>query len=170
MITERTKISMKQPVNVRIDERLIHGQVAALWAKELLLERIIIIDNEIIHDPTRKLLLKTACPSTIKLSIISVKKAVENIKNKKYQDERCMILVRWPETLEQLGDEGIYFDEVCIGNMPNKPGTKMITNQIFVSEKQRALFKKLSEHTHFIVWLVPNSNKQDFLDILENQK
>ena len=161
---------MRQPVNVRIDERLIHGQVAALWSKELQLDRIVLIDDEVIHDPIRKTLQKTACPANIKLSIISTVKAAANFKEDKYEQERSMVIVRWPQTLVKLENEGITFDEVVIGNMPNKPGTQMITKQIFVDESQKQMFASLSAHTTFIVQLVPKSSKDDFMKILKDGK
>ena len=41
-------------VNIRIDERLIHGQVAAMWTGNLKVSRIMVVDNEIIRDDFRK--------------------------------------------------------------------------------------------------------------------
>lgn len=161
---------MQQPVNIRIDERLIHGQVAALWSKALSLNRIILIDGEVINNQMQKVLQRTACPDSIKLSIISPVKAAENFKINKYDGERCMVIVRWPEVLRELADFGIYFDEVVVGNMPNKAKTKMITNQIFVNENQVDIFKDLSKKTQFFVQLVPNSQKENFIRILEDIK
>lgn len=161
---------MRQPVNVRIDERLIHGQVAALWSKELQLNRIILIDDEVINNPMQKTLQKTACPSTIKLSMISTAKAAANFAIDKYADERSMVIVRWPQTLLSLAQAGVSFAEVVIGNMPNKPGTQMVTKQIFVKDEQKAIFHQLSDQTHFIVQLVPSSTKEDFMAILESAK
>ena len=157
---------MKEIANVRIDERLIHGQVAALWTKEVGANRIVIIDDELTHNPMQKTLQKTACPSTIKLSMISTQKAAENLKNGKYKDEIVLVLVRRPETLAALATEGVYFEEVIIGNMTNKPGTQMITKQIFINEAQREIFEQLAERTHWIVQLAPTSGKEDFMKIL----
>ena len=78
-----------------------------------------------------------------------------------------MVIVRWPETLEKLANNGIYFDEVVIGNMPNKTNSKMITKQIFANEQQVEIFKELSNKTKFVVQLVPKSNKEDFIAMVE---
>lgn len=55
-------------VNVRIDERLIHGQVAAVWTNTLNATRIMVIDDMAAKDEIQKIALKMACPSTVKLS------------------------------------------------------------------------------------------------------
>lgn len=51
-------------VNVRIDERLIHGQVAAVWTNTLNATRIMVIDDMAAKDEIQKIALKMACPST----------------------------------------------------------------------------------------------------------
>ena len=46
----------------RIDDRLIHGQVATVWAKEAGAERIIVVSDEVANDDVRKILVKQAAP------------------------------------------------------------------------------------------------------------
>lgn len=38
----------------RIDDRLIHGQVATVWAKEAGAKRIIVVSKEVANDEIRK--------------------------------------------------------------------------------------------------------------------
>ena len=42
----------------RIDDRLIHGQVATVWAKEAGAKRIIVVSEEVERDEIRKTLVK----------------------------------------------------------------------------------------------------------------
>ena len=51
----------------RIDDRLIHGQVATVWSKQTGVERIIVISDEDAQDKLRKFLLKEAAPPGITL-------------------------------------------------------------------------------------------------------
>ena len=60
---------------VRIDDRLIHGQVATVWAKEANAERIIICSDEVAKDEIRKTLLLQVGPPGVKVSVVSVAKA-----------------------------------------------------------------------------------------------
>ena len=62
---------------VRLDERLIHGQVAAVWTRTMQITRIMVIDDEIIHDEIGKIALKSAVPVGVKLSILSVESAAK---------------------------------------------------------------------------------------------
>lgn len=165
----RRKVSdgMIQPISVRIDERLIHGQVAAVWTKTLSINRVIVIDDEVVKNPVQKKLLKTACPDNCKLSIISTARAAENFLSDKYADERPMVIVKWPETLVSLSELGVVFDEVIVGNMPNKPGSEMLTKQIFVTDAQKEMFRELSENTSFAIQLVPLDAKSNLMDKID---
>ena len=49
----------------RIDDRLIHGQVATVWSKQTGVERIIVISDVVAQDKLRKFLLKEAAPPGI---------------------------------------------------------------------------------------------------------
>lgn len=47
----------------RIDDRLIHGQVATRWTKETNVTRIIVVSDEVAADTVRKTLLTRGCTS-----------------------------------------------------------------------------------------------------------
>ena len=82
-------------IATRIDGRLIHGQVANLWTGKLNITRIMVIDDEVAQNDIEKQGLKLACPPGVKLSILPVQKAAENILAGKYDSQRLL----WPATL-----------------------------------------------------------------------
>lgn len=84
-------------VNARIDERMIHGQVAAIWTNLLNATRILVIDDQAAQDDIQKMALRMACPSTVKLPILSVEKAVQRLQQEAYPQDRLFIVgVRKP--------------------------------------------------------------------------
>ena len=66
-------------VGCRIDGRLIHGQVANLWAGKLNVSRIMVVDDEVVNNDVEKSGLKLATPPGVKLSILPIEKAAANI-------------------------------------------------------------------------------------------
>lgn len=64
---------------IRIDERLIHGQVATLWQGAWNCNRIMVIDSKSANDPILKSVLKIACPTGVKLSVLEAEKAAANL-------------------------------------------------------------------------------------------
>ncbi len=160
---------MSKKVSVRIDERLIHGQVAALWSKALHLNRIVVVDNEVIKNDMQKMLLKTATPAGIKLSIISAQRAADNFNAGKYDEETTLVIVKGPATLREIKDAGYSFESVNVGNITSKPGSKTITKQIYVTDEQIQDFKDLAALTNFYVQLVPDAAPKEFMSMLVDQ-
>ncbi|MGG3677597.1 PTS sugar transporter subunit IIB [Heyndrickxia faecalis] len=52
-------------VEVRIDDRLIHGQVCGYWIPHFNVDKIVIADDKICNDELRKTALKFGCPSKV---------------------------------------------------------------------------------------------------------
>lgn len=149
-------------VEVRVDDRLIHGQVCGYWIPQFDVQRILIVDNEIVNDENRKVSLKFGTPPRCKLSIFDSKKAAEKLLRKIDEGIRVMILVRSPEPLAELLDYGYTFDHVTVGNMSTKDGAKQIRNNMFVDEKEAAAFKKIKEHNiPMYSQITPNVSKDD---------
>ena len=94
-------------VGCRIDGRLIHGQVANLWTTKLNISRIMVIDDEVAQNDIEKSGLKLATPPGVKLSILPVAKAAENILAGKYDSQRLFIVARKPDRFLGLVEAGV---------------------------------------------------------------
>ena len=81
-------------LNIRIDERLIHGQVATVWTNQLNITRILVIDDLAAVDDIQKIALKMACPSSSRLSILNAERAVQRLNENAYDKDRLMIIMR----------------------------------------------------------------------------
>jgi len=153
---------------VRIDGRLIHGQVANLWTTKLNISRIMVIDNEVAENDIEKQGLKLATPEGIKLSVLPVEKAANNILNNRYASQSVLIITRKPKPLLQLIDAGVEIGKINVGNMSQNEETKTITKSINVEKEDMEIFQELDnrgiELTH---QMVPNSNEEDFTSLLE---
>ncbi|MDW2796604.1 PTS sugar transporter subunit IIB [Clostridium boliviensis] len=154
-------------VNIRIDERLIHGQVAAVWTRTLGATRIMVIDNTAVKSDIQKSALKMACPQSCKLSVLSVRKASENLKNRKYEGEKVFIVVKSPETLKELYDSGYEFSKVTVGNMAKKDGAVPVKDTVYVTEQNVQDFKYLADKgILFHACMVPSDPAIDFITLL----
>lgn len=130
---------------VRIDDRLIHGQVTTVWTKEAKAERIIIVSDEVSNDEIRSTLVKQAAPPGIKVSVISINKAAAVYKNPKYENDTVFYLFTNPTDVLRLVNAGVPIKEVNIGGMSFKEGKKQITKAVSVDENDISSFKKLHE-------------------------
>ena len=108
---------------IRIDERLIHGQVATLWQGSWNCNRIMVIDTKSANDPMLKSVLKIACPTGVRLSVLEPDTAAANLQSGKYGKERITIVTKTPGNLLRLIDQGYHLEsDITVGNMSGGSG------------------------------------------------
>lgn len=81
-------------VQLRIDDRLIHGQVALVWSKELNTPGILVANDQAATNDTVKMTLKMACPPGIKLLVKTVEDAIRVANDPRGKDMRIFALTR----------------------------------------------------------------------------
>lgn len=148
--------------NVRIDDRLIHGQTAAMWIPFLKVDRVVIVDDEIAKDDTRKSLLKFGCPSTTKLSFFSIESAVEKFNKNIDEGINVMLLFNKPQSIVDMIKKGYKVNSVTIGNLANKEGSKFVRKTIYVNQVEKEAFIELDKlGVKLISQMVPNETKDE---------
>lgn len=155
-------------IGSRIDGRLIHGQVANLWSTKLNIGRFIVIDNEVAQSDIDKQALKLATPAGIKLSVLPVEKAANNINNGKYDSQRVMVIAKRPDRFVELVNNGVKIEELNVGNMSQTNETRSITNSINITNEDVDNFKLLQEKgVNIISQMVPNDKSVDFMTLIK---
>lgn len=153
---------------VRIDGRLIHGQVANLWTTKLGINRIMVVDDGVTTNAIEKSGLKLATPAGVKLSILSIEKAAANILAGKYDSQRLLIIAKKPDRLLKLVELGVPIKKINVGNMSQSDDSKSITRSINVIEEDIENFKKLDENgVELVSQMVPNDREEKFMDLLK---
>ncbi|QAR86619.1 PTS mannose/fructose/sorbose transporter subunit IIB [Pediococcus acidilactici] len=155
-------------VNVRVDARLIHGQVAAVWSSLLQVKRIIVANDEAETNEIERASLRMAAPSQIWLSVLNIKKAVTNIKNGRYGNQRVFLIFQNVLDAKKYVENGGIIKELTIGNISHKEGSKTLVKSISVNDEEVAAMKWLeTKGTSVIVQTVPNDPKQDIKTLLK---
>lgn len=157
-------------LNVRIDERLVHGMVATYWLPTLKADRALCIDGESAADPIVKSALRLATPKNIFLSVIPLEKAIENLLEDRYGSEGVMVIAKTPEVIKSLVDAGVPISGVTVGNLgriATPDDAREICGTISVSPQQKLVFDYLHEHgVDLTMQLVPTDNPVDFYPLL----
>ncbi|OAV40612.1 mannose/fructose/sorbose PTS transporter subunit IIB [Clostridium saccharobutylicum] len=130
---------------VRIDDRLIHGQVATVWTKASGCNRIMACSDEVAADDLRKQLLIQVCPTGYKAYVLPIEKAIAAYKNPKFDSFKTLFLFTNPKDVLRMVEGGVDIKSVNVGGMCYKDGTTQITNALCVSEADIEAFKKLHE-------------------------
>jgi len=119
---------------VRIDDRLIHGQIVQGWLKTVHITAILVVSDEVSNDQMQQILLAMAVPSTVKLIIKDIKDASCEIANDVYEEEKLMILFSNPQDVVKMIDNGVKFKSVNVGGMHFAHGKKQLLSNLSVNE------------------------------------
>ena len=129
-------------VMVRIDDRLIHGQVMTSWLNFLQANKVMVIDDGVAVDPLVKNILKSCIPANIKLAVFNEDQAVERLQ-KDFPGDKVIVLVKYPKTLYSLMQKGIMFDEINIGGMGVSGNREKFFRNISASPEEKQMMKEM---------------------------
>jgi len=156
---------------VRIDDRLIHGQVATVWAKVTKVNRILVVSDEVAKDTLRKTLLKQASPPGVIVNVITIDKMISIFNDPKFNDFKSMLLFTSPRDVRRVVEGGIKLDTINIGGMSFSDGKKMITNAVAVNNEDIKDLQYLNEQgIKLEIRKVVADNKVYMMDLLKKEK
>lgn len=132
---------------VRIDDRLIHGQIVTKWIKAADAKMIMVVDDKAAGDKTQQMLLKFAVPSGIKLEILNKENAIVRIKEDR-TNTNVLMLVRNPKEANLLVEMGLEITNIIVGNISNSKSTvgrTKLLDYIYVEPQDVEALKSLNE-------------------------
>lgn len=127
---------------VRVDYRLIHGQVVARWLKVSPVRRIVLVDDILGNDEFMSDIYKMAVPKGTAVDIVTIERAKEVLDQ---TDDTVFLIFKDIETCKKLVEKGIEIKEVNVGAVPNEAGRKLITTGVAVSEEELKILDELNQ-------------------------
>lgn len=133
----------------RIDERLIHGQIAIKWSRHTGVDHIVVANDAAAASPIIQKSLKMAAPAGIKTAIKPVDDAIALLSDPRCETMKILVLVNSPEDAVKVVEKVSGIPYINIGNYgriaPEKPDMprKRYGNNIYCDEIEVENFKKL---------------------------
>ncbi|MBL7092922.1 PTS sugar transporter subunit IIB, partial [candidate division KSB1 bacterium] len=130
---------------VRIDDRLVHGQVVIGWGTYLKTTKIILCSDPIAHSEIESDMYKGAeetAPHPLSVEIFTQEQTVNEL-NKNQIKEKIILLVETPQELLQLITSGLSIAKVNIGGMYYKAGKRALAPYIYVDDDDILCFRKI---------------------------
>ena len=128
---------------VRVDDRLIHGQVVAIWLKALNARRIVIVDDRTARDEFVSEVIKMAAPPGVAVEIHAVADGIERVAQLVDSPEPAFVLMRSPVTALALREAGVEFPVLNVGGIGAGPGRKPLYRNISASPEELAAMRAL---------------------------
>ncbi|RBQ03102.1 PTS sugar transporter subunit IIB [Pedobacter miscanthi] len=145
----------------RIDDRLVHGQVAFTWTPSLGIDCILVANDKVVKDEFQKMTLNLAKPSGIKLLIKSVADAAVFLNDERSKALKILVLinnVKDAGTLVALVPE---ITSINLGGLRSKDGSKLISKAFAVNGDDIEIIRNLLEKgIELEVRQVPTDNKK----------
>lgn len=152
---------------IRIDDRLIHGQVIAVWCKHRPFSRIVIVDDEVAADPFMQEVMRLAAPPGLRVDVLSLEEATRRLPQDPHPRETTMVLLRSPQVALRLYEGGVRYTALNVGGLGSGPGRRPLFRHIAASEQEIAALKALADQGVDITFLtVPGEKARSFKELL----
>lgn len=153
---------------VRIDDRVIHGQLMTRWAKELPCDGIVAIDDAVAADPLLSQVMKGAV-TDVKVWLFDTQTAITKLPKVIASDKKYFVIAKSPVTLQKICEAGISLDnlnnKINVGPMSAREGTTTIGSNQCVNAAEIAAFNFLTQSGHHIDFrLVPDASAYTWQD------
>ena len=134
-------------VHVRVDDRVIHGQITTGWIRKKPADGFLVISDKVAQDSMRCKVLKAAA-GNIKLGIYTVDQGVEALKKALASPKRFFIISDSISTFQQLTERGSdYGGTLNIGNLNGtREGTKGVGNALMLNDQDLHDLDYLQDH------------------------
>lgn len=151
---------------VRIDDRLLHGQVAYSWKAALSYEAIVIANDNAAADPIRKSALQLAKPDGVRIAIRSVDDAITLLKNEKIKALKVFVIVDNPQDALRIYKGIDETPDLNIGGVQSQDGRLELTQAVYFNESELEALDEIAERKiNVSVKLVPSDSPQDYLNL-----
>ncbi len=153
--------------HLRIDNRLIHGQVAVTWRSFVGADKIIVTNDYVANDPIQKMALPLAARGTTVL-VLTVDDCITYAKE--HPEETMFVIAKFPSDGLRLIESGVEIQEVNVGNAAPQQGTDyvMVTKSIAATKEDAEVYRKIAELRggKLTSQMIPTEDVHDFLDLL----
>lgn len=132
-------------VLARIDHRLVHGIVVTQWASKAKAKRIMVVDDAVAKDETRKAAMRLSKPAGTGMSLIDEDTAVTNFAAGKYDNHNVLLVVDNVQVLHKLIESGVDIPKVNIGIMNDREERTKYDKNFAATDEELQLLKELTD-------------------------
>jgi mannose/fructose/N-acetylgalactosamine-specific phosphotransferase system component IIB len=145
----------------RVDDRLVHGQVAFTWTPALGIDCLLVANDKVAKDDFQKMTLGLGKPSGVKLLIKSISDAISFLMDSKNGAQKILLLIDSVKDALAVSDAVPEIQSVNFGGIRGKTGSRAISKSISVTEEDILMIRELlAKGLELEVRQVPTDRKQ----------
>lgn len=149
---------------LRVDHRLLHGQVVISWVSHLRPNCILIANDALVNDGMRKTAMRLSRPSDVKLVIKSVDDSIAALTSGKANRYDLMVIVSNVTDAARLALAVEQIDAIDLGATKPRDLTRPFSKAVSLTNEETALLAKAQEQgVDVYIQALPADRKQPFL-------
>ncbi|QJA07573.1 PTS sugar transporter subunit IIB [Romboutsia sp. CE17] len=145
---------------LRVDHRLLHGQVAFSWTQFLGVDCILVANDSLMQDELRKTTIKLAKPQGVKVVMKNIQDSIDAINSGVTDKYKLFVVVESIEDANRLAKGTNKFTEINLGGIKSREGTRNISKAINVTPEEEETLKELINSGIIVeIRQIPNDQK-----------
>lgn len=153
---------------LRVDDRLLHGQVAFSWLAMTKASTIVIANHEYATNRMLKMTLSVGKPPGVNLKVLTIEEAIQYLTEPNRNLDKIMCIVQTVEDAYQLCASDVDVGEVCLGGVRDQAGKQLVHSQVYLSQKELELIKEImGQGKRVFAQDVPNNKALEGNEIIE---
>ncbi|MBI4371247.1 MAG: PTS sugar transporter subunit IIB [Elusimicrobia bacterium] len=157
-------------VLLRVDDRLVHGQVVEGWLPHLRAEAVVVASDASAADPVQAALMRMALPPSIGLRVLPVAGVPAALAAPDLAPRRTLVLAPGPAEALALLEGGVSVPRVNVGGLHYTVGKVQLGRALFLNEADtKALRAIAARGVRLEGRSLPGDREEDLLSALESR-
>jgi mannose/fructose/N-acetylgalactosamine-specific phosphotransferase system component IIB len=154
---------------VRVDNRLIHGQILEAWIPFLKASCIVVVDDQVVSDFFRETVIRMAVPSGVRVITCGLAEFAETYQFKRGKGPKTIVLFSKISDAWMVRHLGFLFDQLNIGNIYNEECKVCCSPAVLLSDADIRDINSLRDAGVKIeLRRVPREKPVDLFEIIRN--
>ena len=156
---------------MRIDDRLLHAQVAVGWVGGLSPDVVMVADDVVVSTPGQAELLGMGLPPNVELVVAKLSEAVGILDRRALDTKKCILLVRNPLGALRILEAGLSVESINVGGMHFSEGKTKLLPYLFVDRRDSEILEQIaSRNVKLTAQDVPGNSSYDVVKLLRKGK
>jgi len=154
--------------HVRVDNRLVHGQILEAWIPYLRASCIIVVDDHVASDFFCESVIRMAVPREVEVIICGLKEFAETYSFHQGSGQKTIVLFSKISDAVMAYRLGFRFDKLNIGNIYNEDCKLRCTPSVLLNDGDiRDLSTLCTEGVQVDLQRVPREKPVDYIDVCQ---
>ncbi len=141
---------------IRIDNRLIHGQVVQSWLPKIKADKVVVVSEQASENILMQKMMRVALPQGYALKICPVKEVLAELKQE--ENKKIFLLIEDLYQLLDLAEQGLAPQNINVGNTKYEEDKKEFSTGVYFNKMDLDIINKLQKQGFaFIIQALPSS-------------